>query len=185
MTQVASRVRRAEPSDADALGRVHVRAWQAAYRGMMPDEFLDKLDPVERGRGWARALATPAPGTSRLVVCRRPQTDPVGFAGVGPARDLDEVSMGMGELYAINLEPDSWGKGLGRELLAAATEELSRLGFDEAFLWVVTGNSRARRFYEAAGWTVDGTERTDDSFGPPIDEVRYRRRLATRHPPSR
>ncbi|MGI8653420.1 MAG: GNAT family N-acetyltransferase [Geodermatophilaceae bacterium] len=80
-------------------------------------------------------------------------------------------------LYAINLDPDVWGRGLGQRLLLAATAELSRLGFPEAVLWVATGNSRARRFYEAAGWAADGMERTDDSFGPPIDEVRYRRLL--------
>jgi RimJ/RimL family protein N-acetyltransferase len=69
------------------------------------------------------------------------------------------------------------GAGSGQRLLLAATAELSRLGFPEAVLWVATGNSRARRFYEAAGWAADGMERTDDSFGPPIDEVRYRRLL--------
>lgn len=81
----------------------------------------------------------------------------------------------MGELYAINLDPDAWGKGWGRELLSSATAELARLGFGEAVLWVATGNSRARRLYEIAGWHADGAERTDDSLGPSIDEVRYRR----------
>lgn len=89
------------------------------------------------------------------------------------------TSQNRAGLYAINLDPDSWGLGFGRELLAAATEELGRLGFTEAVLWVATGNARARRFYEAAGWHADGTERTDDSLGPVIDESRYRRRLAS------
>jgi hypothetical protein len=38
-------IRQPTVDDADALGRTHVRAWQAAYRGgLMPDEYLDSLD---------------------------------------------------------------------------------------------------------------------------------------------
>lgn len=177
MTGPAPLVRAAEPADATALGRVHVRAWQATYGGIMPDEFLDGLDPDERGRAWARALAAPLPGGSRLVICAQPGADPAGFALVGPIRDGGADETGLGELYAINLHPDAWGLGLGRALLAAATVELSRLGFSDAVLWVATGNARARRFYEVAGWHEDGTERSDDSLGPTIEEARYRRSL--------
>jgi hypothetical protein len=47
-------VRPAAPDDVDALGQIHVRAWQAAYRGVMPDAYLDALDPGERAAMWAR-----------------------------------------------------------------------------------------------------------------------------------
>ncbi len=174
-----AQVRVAEPADAAALGRVHVRAWQATYRGIMPDEFLDGLDPDERGKMWARFLGSPPTG-SRLVICAEPGADPVGFALVGPARDgSGDVAEqpGLGQLYAINLDPDAWGLGLGRALLAAATTELSRLGFHEAILWVATGNTRARRFYEVAGWQADGAQQQEDSLGPMVKEARYRRSL--------
>ncbi|MGI8723730.1 MAG: hypothetical protein ACR2JG_16090, partial [Geodermatophilaceae bacterium] len=112
MTESSPCVRGAELTDAAALGRVHVRAWQATYRGMMPDAFLDGLDPHERGDMWARALGTARPGSSRLVVCTEPGDDPVGFAIVGPVRDSEASGSGLGELYAINLDPDAWGLGL-------------------------------------------------------------------------
>ena len=36
------RIRAAVDTDAGDLGAVHVRAWEAAYRGgLMPDEYLD------------------------------------------------------------------------------------------------------------------------------------------------
>ncbi|MDQ3733675.1 MAG: GNAT family N-acetyltransferase [Actinomycetota bacterium] len=173
-------VRIAAPEDAAALGRVHVRAWQATYRGIMPEDFLDNLDPAERGQMWASYLTTRRPMSSRLVICAEPGDEPVGFALVGPDRESASPESDLGELYAINLDPDAWGQGLGRDLLAAATTELSRLGFREAVLWVATANARARRFYEVAGWHPDGTQRIDDSLGPAIDEVRYRRSLTTR-----
>jgi hypothetical protein len=115
MTAPSAQIRLAVPADAAALGRVHVRAWQAAYRGIMPDAFLDGLDPVERGNMWARALGTARPGSSRLVVCTEPGDDPVGFAIVGPVRDSEASGSELGELYAINLDPNVWGRGLGRD----------------------------------------------------------------------
>ncbi|HEX4907667.1 MAG TPA: GNAT family N-acetyltransferase, partial [Actinomycetes bacterium] len=96
----------------------------------------------------------------------------IGFAVVGPSRDPE----GAGELYAINLDPAHWGTGAGRALLQAAQAELARLGVDETVLWVLTGNARARRFYEIAGWAADGAERTREVFGVTVREVRYRRR---------
>ena len=41
---------------------------------------------------------------------------------------------------------------------------------------MLTGNARARRFYEIAGWVADGSERTGEVFGITVPEVRYRRR---------
>jgi ribosomal protein S18 acetylase RimI-like enzyme len=92
---------------------------------------------------------------------------------VGPAQDPE----GAGQLYAINVDPDQWGTGAGRALLAAAQAELVRLGYTEAVLWVLPGNARARRFYEVAGWAHDGAQRTGEAWGIAFTEVRYRRRL--------
>jgi RimJ/RimL family protein N-acetyltransferase len=72
---------------------------------------------------------------------------------------------------------DRWGTGAGRALLLAAHAQLARLGYAEAVLWVLPGNRRARRFYEAAGWVADGAERSAEVQGVVVPEVRYRRRL--------
>jgi hypothetical protein len=58
-------------------------------------------------------------------------------------------------------------------------------GYREAILWVLAGNERARRFYEAAGWTLDGAQKTEHiggagaaaGAGTTVTEVRYRRTL--------
>jgi ribosomal protein S18 acetylase RimI-like enzyme len=164
-------IRRATVLDAPALGQVHVRAWQAAYRGQMPDDYLDGLRPEERAAGWERGLSRDRDRDPVLVAEEDGRV--VGFAVVGPAEDPE----GAGELYAINVGPDRWGTGAGRALLAAAQAELARLDYAEAVLWVLPDNARARRFYELAGWTTDGTQRTSEVLGVVVPEVRYRRRL--------
>jgi ribosomal protein S18 acetylase RimI-like enzyme len=164
-------VRRARIQDAPTLGQVHVRAWQAAYRGQMPDDYLDGLRPEERAAGWERGLRRDRARDPVLVAEQAGRV--VGFAVVGPAEDPENA----GELYAINVDPDHWGTGAGRDLLTAAQTELARLGYQEAVLWVLPGNWRARRFYEVAGWATDGTERTSEVLGVVVPEVRYWRRL--------
>ena len=92
----------------------------------------------------------------------------VGFAAAGP--EHDGRAAGIGELYAINLDPQVWGRGLGRALLRDMTAELAGLGYREAVLWVVPQNDRARRFYESDGvarrCTYDVTMRSSGSSFP-------------------
>ena len=166
-------VRPARIPDAPAMGRVVVRAWQVAYRGHMPDDYLDGLRAEDRAAYWEEVLRREDLRGTILVAERDGEV--VGFAAVGPSPD----PQGAGELFAINLDPDHWGTGTGRALLGGAQAELARLGFGETVLWVLTGNARARRFYEIAGWVVDGTERTAEVFGVTVPEVRYRRRSSS------
>jgi hypothetical protein len=48
------------------------------------------------------------------------------------------------------------------------------IGFAEATLWVHEDNPRARRFYEAGGWRLDGAEKELEQFDIRVTEVRYR-----------
>jgi GNAT superfamily N-acetyltransferase len=96
-----------------------------------------------------------------------------GFAVTGPSQDAD-ADPKTGEVYAIYLEPDRVGTGVGRELFAHAVGDLRARGFRTATLWVLETNEPARRFYEIAGWKPDGTvtsERVDCEMRP---TVRYR-----------
>jgi ribosomal protein S18 acetylase RimI-like enzyme len=168
-------VRRPGVEDAAAMGALHVRAWQAAYRGVMPDEYLDALDPVARTEMWRGVIAEDA---TRLLVA---EVDGVvvGFAAFGP-ESVDEEhpppnEAQRGELYAINLDPDAWGRGTGRALLRAATAQLRDRPFDAAVLWVVPENERAIALYRSEGWEADGVARAEDVLGVSVGEMRMRR----------
>jgi ribosomal protein S18 acetylase RimI-like enzyme len=166
-------IRRPDHSDADAMGRVVVRAWQAAYRSIMPDEYLDGLRAEDRASMWRRQIDA-AGGNGLLVVVADDEV--AGFAAFGRCQD-DAASGEEGQLYAINLDPTHWGKGLGRALLRAATTELARQGFQSLVLWVLPENQRARGLYESEGWASDGVSRHEEVFGVAVTEVRYRRQL--------
>jgi GNAT superfamily N-acetyltransferase len=168
-------IRPARVGDAPGIALIHVRSWQGAYRGLLPQGFLDGLDPVQRAGFWERILA--AGGERGGVVVADGGEGLLGFACFGPARDEDADPGQTGEIMAIYLLPDAWGKGWGRQLMAAAVAGLTGAGFSQAVLWVLDTNERARRFYQAVGWSTDGAVKPDTIGGAAVTEVRYRRSL--------
>ena len=170
MAQVT--IRPATVDDLTEVARIHVASWQAAYRGQLPDAYLDGLSSSEREAGWRSRVQNAAPRQELWVMER--DAEVLGVAALGPSRDAD-AEEGWGEIYAIYLRPDCWGQGVGRELLVQASRRLTNLGFKRSFLWVLESNERARRFYERAGWRATVTTRVEQ--GPEFEfrEVRYER----------
>ena len=166
LSRMPIRIREAVPADARAIAEVHVRSWQAAYRGQLTDGYLDGLSVEERIEKQRRMLEDPSPGWRTWVAADGPAI--AGFAVTGPSEDADAQEK-TGEVYAIYLEPERVGTGTGRALFEHAVADLRERGFEAATLWVLETNERARRFYEVAGWAPDGTvtsERVDCEMRP-------------------
>jgi GNAT superfamily N-acetyltransferase len=94
-----------------------------------------------------------------------------------PARDSDVAE--HGELCALYVDPEWWGRGVGAALILAARVRLVEQGFRDAVLWLLNGNTRADRFYRMDGWAPDGLSRTDTVWGVMVNEARWRRGLDT------
>jgi len=157
-------IRPGRADDAEAVARVHVETWQAAYAHALPNEQLAALSVEDR----VPYLRRRPPSFVAEV-----EGEVVGFVGVGASRDDDAE----GELFTIYVLPDHWGAGIGRALLEAGEEELRRLGHEQVVLWVLDDNPRARRFYEIAGWAADGKAQDVEMFGFHLREVRYAKTL--------
>ena len=165
-------VRAAEPTDALEVAEVHVRSWQAGYRGLLPDDYLDGLRPEERA---TRYTFGQSPSDAPETIVALGGGSICGFATTGQARDGGQRR--VGELLALYVDPAHWGLGIGRTLVHEARSRLSERGFDDAILWVLAGNERAERLYRADGWVADGERRRQEIWGVMADEVRYRRTL--------
>ena len=145
-------MREAQPQDAAEVAGVNVRSWQVAYRGLFPDDYLDGLRAEDRMAHYTFGDGRPgSPATLVAVI----DATICGFVATGPARDEDAAD--AGEVYAIYVDPQAWGRGIGRSLIAEARTRLSRQGFTEAVLWVHAGNERAQRFYRATDGSPTGT----------------------------
>jgi GNAT superfamily N-acetyltransferase len=159
-------VRLGTADDALAIETIRVHGWRAAYRHVFPANELDEM-PIDASR-WRARLEKPPTGWTTLVAERDGVV--VGFTSVGPSRD----EAGLGELYAIYVEPSEWSTGAGRVLIERAEEQLAR-EYRQATLWVLEDNPRARAFYERAGWSVDGARKAEPRWGVRAPEVRYRK----------
>lgn len=165
-------VRPARPGDEHAIAEVHVRTWQTAYRGQVPDAFLEGLSVEHRTSAWSRIISESAPPASGAFVLQD-HGEVLGFAHIAPSRDEDAGEK-VGELTAIYVSRECWGSAGSDLLLERAIAGFREAGFSEATLWVLDTNVRARRFYASAGWAPDGTTKVDKRDGFELHEVRYR-----------
>ena len=164
-------IRRARPSDADTLARLHVASWRAAYRGLLPDSLLDGLDPERRARRFRESLEA---GLEETHLAFEGECL-LGFVTLGACRDDDVDAAATGEIWGIYLDPARWRRGIGRRLCRFAEQFLRDRGYGLIKLWVLDTNLPARRFYEALGYRADG--RTDLKHGVGrLRAVRYESR---------
>ena len=167
--------RRAEVGDARPIAEVHIRSWRAAYMGQVLDEYLASLSVAERKASWVRIIAgSEWPSAGALVLIDDDRV--VGFVSFGASRD-EPADPETGEVMAICVEPEVWGAGGGRLLMDNALGLVRDAGLGRCTLWVLESNERARGFYEVGGWTADGSQRSSDSRGFQLNEVKYRRSL--------
>ncbi len=139
-------------------GYVHYKAWQQAYTGLVDQSCLDKMSVekcVEIAYKWPDNLLVAKDG-ERVV----------GFVGYGDCRNDDIKD--AGEVFAIYVLAEYYGKGVGRALMDAALDLLPQ---DRVAVWVLQGNKRAIRFYEKCGFRSDGKSDTK-ILASPITEIR-------------
>lgn len=163
------------PADCDGVAEIRIGGWRHAYRGLMPQSYLDGLDIVADAERHRTRLLRGDGSVVNLVA----ETDGgalAGWAAFGPYRD-GGTRTADAELYALYLPPERIGQGVGRALLTEAVRRGTAAGHARMYLWVLKHNTRARRFYERAGFGADGAEEPFEVDGVEVPEVRYARRL--------
>jgi len=140
-------LREAEAADAEAIARVHVETWRAAYAGLVPDHYLIDMSVQGQSTQWKRLLRRPAERHLTLVA-EVQGAGVVGFGSAGAARSRPPPA--AGEVYTLYVATDWQGHGIGRALLRALLGRLARQGHADAYLWVLAENP-SRFFYERVG----------------------------------
>jgi ribosomal protein S18 acetylase RimI-like enzyme len=160
------------------VGDLHHRSRAAAYAHILSPEARSSLSPEALGAWWSERWKWER-DTHRLTIA---QSDGrvVGFSYVGPS----EVA-GAAELYAIHVDPELVGSGVGRLLMINALPQLAAIAPERALLWVLEDNQTARRFYDRGGWRADGTTRVEPIGGEPVPQLRYRLTRPGDHPAAR
>lgn len=166
-------LRPAATSDAEAIAQIHVKAWQSAYLGIVPDEVLANLSVEKRAQRFREILSDPNTRSETWVY--EDDGSVLGWCTVGPNRD--ELGPEVGELWAIYVLPEAQRKGIGSALIENARQVLREKGYGTAILWMLTENEAARKFYEARGWAFDGITQLEPTAGVELDHSRFRCQL--------
>ena len=154
---------------------MHVASWRTAYRGFVPDAYLDTLTTAARAADWRARFASP--GLEVLLA------DAAGtlaaFCAHGPSHDADADASVVWEIHSLHVRPERTGTGIGGRLFAEAAARGAAAGRAVLTLWVVDPNRPARAFYERRGMTPDGARQSRIiAPGVVLHEVRYRMPLA-------
>jgi GNAT superfamily N-acetyltransferase len=192
-------IRSASTADAPQIAAVMRDSWLAAYDGIIARQIIDRVTAPDGGarvrqsfrtRPWQRVIAAVAgqprsPAGPPAVAAAAPGI--VGYASFGPERDVLGASWPyprtaagaegrVAELYALYVHPAWWSTGTGGALLDQVLARASGAGYSFITLWVLQANTRARRFYERAGFAPDDASHVLDDLGG-LTEIRYRRSL--------
>ena len=152
-----------ETDNVDDISRIYALSWKKAYRGIIPDDYLNSLSETR----WSQRLKKDS-DTLFLAV---EDGILIGGSTYSPARD--KAMEGWGEIISLYLLPSHYHKGIGTELFKTVIGELNRLGFEKIYLWVLEENHSARAFYESKGFTFNGDINIDDIGGKTVKEIRY------------
>lgn len=159
-------IRRATPADAEAIARVHVQAWQESYRELIPQAAIDARTVEMRIAQWQNTLGR----LDRPTFVAEQGGVISGFISGGPV--LWSGLSTSCEVSALYLLDAIKRRGAGRKLFGALVGELKARNFTSTGLWVLTGNTPARRFYEAMGGRL-GESRLDRRGEFVFDDVAY------------
>lgn len=159
---------------AEEIAAVHVASWQAAYRELLPAEFLAALSIEKRAQGWRALLRA---GRTRVVLARARDGALAGWVSFGANRD-DGLDATWGEIEALYVRPDAWRQGAGARLAARACAVLREAGYTRVSLWVLEGNAQAIAFYRRLGFAPDGASAPVAIGGAHLVQVRYGAELA-------
>jgi GNAT superfamily N-acetyltransferase len=153
--------------DLPDVAQLHVASWKETYVGQVPQAYLDNLDVPARLRAWQEQF--PNRDVSGLLIARV-NSKTAGFVCFGRGRDEDRQD--CGEMYAIYVLKEHWGRGIGHSLHKSACGGLRDKGFQRAYLWVLDTNHRAVAAYERWGGVVERERLKDHTIGgQPVKEV--------------
>ena len=161
------KIRTSTENDAPEIARIHVETWRYAYKGIVPQTYLDQLSIEQRTTKWAEMLKKSMDGTLIAEIDMKP----VGWISFGIARDEDKEN--SGEVYAIYVDHTHWNQGIGRSLIRSAEEKLQIEGMNKIVLWVLEANRNSRYFYSNMGYQPDDSSKKIVIGGRSLLEMRY------------
>lgn len=155
-------------SDAESVANIHIDSWRVAYRGIVPQDYLDSLDIDKRIAFWEKNISNCG---SMIQLVAEIEKKVVGFITGLENRSKVELPHIDSELWAIYVDPNQMRNGVGKELVKAFTEKLKNLNKKKMCIWVLADNHRAINFYKKCGAYHTEVKKMIDLGGKNLEEI--------------
>ena len=153
--------------DVKEISYIHASSWKTAYKGIVPQEYLDNL----KYDYWVSAFEKWISDNTIISKLAYVGNDAIGCIAYGKSRDVDLPD--WGEIVSLYVLPESWGKGVGKALLESALNDMHHKGFENIYLWVLEENLRAQQFYRKNGFSKSEDELSCEVSGKKLNEIRF------------
>lgn len=149
-------IRLAKPDDAIDIAEIVSRSWEAAYKDIIPMDFIKKRN--ENNPALFQRIITNE-NTTHYVIQVSGKT--VGIMCIASPQD-DDVGGDFFELHGIYLHPDYFRKGIGTHAMNYAFAIARNLGKKHMTVWVFDENINAIKFYEKCGFKAENKTKAYD-----------------------
>ncbi len=143
-------IRNAENSDLTGIINVHVETWKTAYKGVVPDNYIQSFIIRTQHKTWQNQLKIMMKDNN-FFVAERDKDRIVGFA-IGGLERSNHPNY-KGELMGIYILKEYQRQGIGKALTRKIIEELIKMEINNMLVWVLENNPY-RAFYETLGGKI-------------------------------
>ena len=162
-------IERAKPGDEETLAYIQTESWKAGFRDFLDAGILERCTRIDKAAAMYRKLLEQNIGNGYLL---RVDGTPHCIAWWDAAREKDLP--GYAELLCIHSLKERWRMGYGSRMMETVLRDMAAACHTRVMLWVFEENARARRFYEAHGFTTDGRKKP----GVTPSEICYERDIS-------
>lgn len=143
-------VRRASAADAIVIADLHTVTWRDAYRGILPNHYLDGDMATERRTAWTRYFAAqPDQAAVLLAIGLDGALDGFIALEAGNENGYDAV------IENLHVASRARGRGIAKRLIFESIDHLFSVNARSVCLWVYDDNEAAMSVYKALGGTAD------------------------------
>ncbi|MDO5726137.1 MAG: GNAT family N-acetyltransferase [Tissierellia bacterium] len=160
-------IKRANKEDIKLMSQIHARSWKQAYKGLLPQSYLDQLKEDR----WVEIMTKSF--ENKNFAAWIALFDGEAAACICAAKSMYRRYTNDWELISLYALDKFWGKGIGKKLLDTALEHGKTKGFKRAGLWVLDKNERAIKFYENYGMKKINDKIFSEIGGMKTTEIRF------------
>ncbi|KZL92488.1 mycothiol acetyltransferase [Clostridium magnum DSM 2767] len=160
-------VKRVTKEDVKIISNIYALSWKTAYRGLIPQKYLDEL----RDDFWVGTFENWI--TTKVITADILSVDNFPVGGIAYGKSRDEKLTDWGEIVSIYVHPDHYRLGYGKILLDTALKFMREDGYKKCYLWVLEQNENAKCFYEKNGFRCNKDQFEFQIMGKQLTDLRY------------